>query len=434
MRTKIIPILSFIISGYMFLSGCDDSTYKEYRGNVPLYMTYEELRASITKGNTQELMNPGKIYFKDKYIFIVEERRGIHIYDDTDPAAPVKKDFISIPGVVDISISGSTLYADSYIDLVVLDVSDIMNVHEINRVKGILPYTLPPTGNDLPYGTIDETQGVVKGWQVQTIRERISNITNPYPYPIYYDNAFSFLYKSNAQGASAGVSGSGVGLGGSMARFGILGNTLYAVSDNTLKILDISDKTNPSQTNSYNMGGGIETMFLTDTCMFLGMNSGMMIYNISIPESPVYKAFYSHVRACDPVIVDDTLAYVTLRTGTTCGGGTNTLDVINLKKITQPVMISSYPLVNPQGLSKDSNILFVCDGTAGLKIYDASNPLTISGHLLKTYSQINAWDAIAVNGVLFMIGSDGLYQYDYSTPTDIKLLSKIGVVSAFIPD
>jgi hypothetical protein len=161
----------------------------------------------------------------------------------------------------------------------------------------------------------------------------------------------------------------------------------------------------------------------------------MMIYDITVPSVPVYKSFYNHVRSCDPVIVDDTLAYVTLRTGSTCGGSINSLDIVNIKNTTSPAIVTSYAMTNPHGLGKDGNLLFICDGDAGLKVYDAADPKSISGHLLYNYSQINAYDVIPVGGVLFMIGSDGLYQYDYSNPLNITLLSKIEVIgSHFMPD
>jgi hypothetical protein len=428
MRTKIIPIISSLSFAGLILTSCEDSTYKEYTGNMPQYMSYETLRSSVSSGHTSDVMNPGKIYFKDNYIFIVEEMQGIHVFDNTDPAVPVKKDFVTIPGVVDISISGSTLYADSYVDIVALDVTDISDIHEAGRLKDILPYTVPPTGNNYPQAYVDELKGVVSGWTVGTVKEKINNIGNPYPYPIYYDFAGKYLVQMNSSGASSGISGSGVGIGGSMARFGIKDNTLYAVDQNDLKIIDITDKIHPLKTSDFYPGWGIETMFLSGSNMFLGTTTGMMIYDISIPSVPVYKSFYSHVRSCDPVIVDDTLAYVTLRTGSTCGGSTNALDVVNVKNLSSPSIVMSYPMTNPHGLGKDENLLFICDGDAGLKVYDATDPKSISSHLLYTYNQINAYDVIPVGGVLVMIGEGGLYQYDYTNPLNITLLSTIGVV------
>ncbi len=131
MKAKIIPFISILSVVTIFFYSCDDETFREYEGNAPIYMTYPDLRAAVKNLQNIELENPGKIYYKDNYIFIVEELKGIHVYDNTDPASPAKKTFVNVPGVVDISISGSTLYADSFVDLVILDVQDINNIRDI---------------------------------------------------------------------------------------------------------------------------------------------------------------------------------------------------------------------------------------------------------------------------------------------------------------
>jgi hypothetical protein len=79
MKTKIIPILSVVAFFAIIFLSCEDSSYKEYQGNAPVYLTFEELRTSVKTEQNVELKNPGKIYFKDNYIFIVEELRGIHV-------------------------------------------------------------------------------------------------------------------------------------------------------------------------------------------------------------------------------------------------------------------------------------------------------------------------------------------------------------------
>src|SRR5674476_207161 len=125
MKAKIIPILTLFSLISFLLCSCEDLTYKEYKGYAPVYLSYKDLRTAVTEVQNIDLKNPGKIYFKDNYIFIVEELEGIHVFDNTDPSSPVKKVFVKLPGVVDISISGYILYADSYVDLVVLDVENI---------------------------------------------------------------------------------------------------------------------------------------------------------------------------------------------------------------------------------------------------------------------------------------------------------------------
>jgi hypothetical protein len=86
-------------------------------------------------------------------------------------------------------------------------------------------------------------------------------------------------------------------------------------------------------------------------------------------------------------------------------------------------LVKSYPLTNPHGLSKEGNTLFVCDGTAGLKVYDATNINSLQ--LLTTVSGINTYDVVAYNGVAIVVTKDGLYQYDYTNRSNLKLLSKI---------
>jgi hypothetical protein len=425
MKSKIIPIVAIFSFAAILFTSCEDSTYREYEGNAPVYMTFDNLRSAVRAQQNVELKDPGKIYYKDNYIFIVEELKGIHVYDNTDPASPVKKVFVNLPGVIDISISGYILYADSFVDLVILDVQNIDNIHEVARIKDILPYTVPPTDNDYPMAYVDEDKGVVIDWEVKTIREKIYN--NPYPWPIYYKGGIMFLDAANASGASSGVSGSGTGFGGSMARFGIKDKVLYIVDKSDLKVLDISNKTSPVKMGDFYPGWNIETMFLSGNNMFLGTTTGMVIYDISNPLVPTSRVFFNHARSCDPVIVDDTLAYITLRSGTTCGGTVNCLDVVNIKNISSPSVLATFSMTNPHGLGKKGDLLFICDGSAGLKIYDASEPKTLGNRLIYSYPNINAYDVIPIGNVLVMIGDNGLYQYSYSDIKNITLLSKIEV-------
>jgi hypothetical protein len=425
MKTKIVPIISIITLIVSFFCACDDTSFKEYMGYSPVYLSYTDLRAAVKTEVNTDLKNPGKIYFKDNFIFIVEELKGIHVYDNSNPSSPVQKAFVNIPGVVDISMSGFYMYADSYIDLVVLNMSDINNITEVGRVKDIFQYTIPAHKTDYPVPNIDKTKGVVIDWELKKIKERIYN-NNPV-YPVYEGRMMDSNY-ANISGSASGVGGSGIGIGGSMARFGINGNALYILAQNNLKILNISDKINPTEAGSLYVSWNVETMFLNQKYMFLGTTTGMVIYDISDPLNPNYKSFFIHARSCDPVIVDGNNAYVTLRSGTTCGSSNNSLNIVNIEDITLPKLVKSYLMVNPHGLGKDGDLLFICDGDAGLKIYNCSDLLHITDHLVYTYTNINAYDVIPVGNVLVTVGDDGLFQYGYSDIANIRLLSTIPVV------
>jgi hypothetical protein len=72
----------------------------------------------------------------------------------------------------------------------------------------------------------------------------------------------------------------------------------------------------------------------------------------------------------------------------------------------------------------DNDLLFLCDGKDGLKIYD---PTVASFKMVKSFGNFETYDVIALNGTAIVIAKDGLYQYDYSDRSDIKYLSKLGI-------
>lgn len=90
-------------------------------------------------------------------------------------------------------------------------------------------------------------------------------------------------------------------------------------------------------------------------------------------------------------------------------------------------MLATFSMTNPHGLGKKGDLLFICDGSAGLKIYDASEPKTLGNKLIYSYPNIDAYDVIPIGNLLVMIGDNGLYQYNYSDIKNITLLSKIEV-------
>ena len=97
----------------------------------------------------------------------------------------------------------------------------------------------------------------------------------------------------------------------------------------------------------------------------------------------------------------------------------------SIENIREPKELKSYPMEGPYGLGIDENLLFICDGEAGLKIYDAKYTMAIDDHQLATFTDVIGYDVIPLGDVLILIGDDGLYQYDYSDVENISLISKI---------
>ena len=86
-------------------------------------------------------------------------------------------------------------------------------------------------------------------------------------------------------------------------------------------------------------------------------------------------------------------------------------------------------MTNPHGLGVDADaeLVFVCDGSDGLKVYNNSNLLNIDGNMIHHKTGLSTYDVIALDGVLFLIAEDGLYQYDYFNPSELNELSVIRI-------
>jgi hypothetical protein len=232
----------------------------------------------------------------------------------------------------------------------------------------------------------------------------------------------AFMLSCNSEDSASPNSGGGdTGKGGSMARFAITGNYLYAVDNSSINLFDISTPSKPVYKSVIQVGWGIETIYPYKNNLFLGSQTGMYIYDNSNPASPQFLSNYQHIYSCDPVVVNDKYAYVTLRNGSTCSRGANRLDIIDITDVKNPRGVAEYNMTNPYGLGIDDSTLFVCDD--GLKVYDVTNPLSIK---LLRHFKVEAYDVIPLNGVLMLIGKDGLYQYAYDN-NNIELLSKLSL-------
>jgi hypothetical protein len=219
-------------------------------------------------------------------------------------------------------------------------------------------------------------------------------------------------------------SSTSAGKAGSMARFTIADDYMYVVSDNSLYVFDLTIKNQPKRVQSLNIGWGIETIFCYKDLLFFGTRTGMLIYNIADPKEPMFVSEYRHINSCDPVVVEDGYAYVTLRTQTQCRRGSNELQIYDIKDPSSPILIKTYEMKNPWGLGIDRNKLFVCDGKYGLKVYDAQDPEHIK--LLETVSDVNGYDVIPFDRILIVSARSGIFQFDYSS-NRLEKLSRIPV-------
>lgn len=404
-------------------TACEDRRYElvTYEANVPVYMELNDFRNSFLKSDPIEIKQPGKIYFKDGYLFVNEYGKGIHIIDNSNPSNPVKKAFYNILGNIDMAINGNILYADSYIDLVAIDISDIDDPVEIDRLENVFPESVPEGDSWYPYARVDNKKGVVVDWEVKTVTEK-KDVYEQGGW--FYSNMLTFASPAAVDGIWSG----GAGIAGSMARFMLNEEYLYLIAYPwVLKTVDTGSENEMQIVDSVDVFRNMETLYRLGDKLFIGTTTGMLIYGLDNPDKPRYLSSYDHITACDPVVTDGIYAYVTLRTGNLCGGNQNLLEVIDISSIIHPYLVKSYPMYNPHGLGIEGDLLFVCDGDAGLKIYDRTDPLGILNNQLAHFADIDTYDVIPLNGILMLIGEDGIYQYDYTDIQNIVQISHLVV-------
>jgi len=396
-----------------------NSVYGEY-SYCPLLVSRTTLEQSVSSTPAREMHNTGKIYLFGRYLFINERYEGVHIIDNKDPRNPQPISFLRIPGNVDIAVKGNLLYADNGPDLVTLDISNPQAIRVASRVRDAFRELPAPTDYGLNPGCYPQfrpANTIIVGWQ------KVKNAAPATDPRLSWASLDARMF--NASASSAPPAGA-TGKAGSLARFAIVGQTLYTVDENSLRVFSLADPATPAPGGKVPLSFGVETIFPKDNYLFLGTQRGMYIFDVATPQAPKQLSFIQHFMSCDPVVVDDKYAYVTLRSGRTCGGAAiNELQVYDIANLKQPRLVKTYSMAGPQGLGVDGNLLFVCDAD-GLKVFDKSSTPDLTQ---KQKFNVNVVDVIPDNGILMAIGADGLYQYSYTGST-LQKLSKLAISPA----
>ncbi|MDO6491872.1 MULTISPECIES: LVIVD repeat-containing protein [unclassified Cellulophaga] len=407
MKNHFILLLALAAVFISCTDDVDDSKYADFLVAKPLKISLSEFESSGSIVAPKPIEESGKIYAYNNYIFINDKYKGVHVIDNKNPEQPNKIAFISIIGNVDISVKDNYLYADSLGDLLVFDISNKDNIKLVNRLKNVLRDNIVwPAADIYDWENVGAADEILVGWEVVTER-RLKKEVN-----VWFENGTL----NNTTDAG------NVGQGGSLARFKIVADYLYAVDNHSINVFDIQDLENPKDLEDIYAGFDIETIFNKGNHLFLGSRSGMYIYDISTPQTPAFVSEFQHGTACDPVVVDGNYAYVTLRGGNTCGATESGLYIIDISTIADPVLAKQYPLDGPYGLGIKGDELFICDGNSGLKVYDKTdvNNLKEVNH----FKDIVTFDVIPREENLLMVGDNVLYQYKY-LENNISLLSSL---------
>lgn len=149
----------------LLILSCEKPEFEAYSGmgKKPVYLPLSELR-NIRNLTPQPIGLSGTIFLRDTLFFMMEQKKGIHVFSIRDTLNPRALTFLSIPAINDFTLVGNRLYADSWKDLVTIDISDLGNIREVSRLEGVFsPVLFPPLYNGI-FECVDESRGAVVDW------------------------------------------------------------------------------------------------------------------------------------------------------------------------------------------------------------------------------------------------------------------------------
>jgi hypothetical protein len=298
-----------------------------------------------------------------------------------------------------------------YTDLVAIDIADPKAVQLKTVVPGVFP--------DRYYSSfVPDSKMIITEWiAVDTVLRNDETISWG------MRKSDVILMSASSSSSAPGVSN---GTGGSMARFALSDDRMYTVDYSKLKVFNTAIPEKPVYVKELSAGGwDIETIFPFGKNLFLGSMTGMHIFDISSKDNPFRTGSFTHARVCDPVISDGKNAFVTLRNGSKCAGYINQLDVVDISDLSKPKLLKSYPLTNPHGLSKEGDILIICEGADGVKFFNAADVNNIKQ--LAHVKGMKAFDVIALGKIAMVSAEDALYLIDFSVPSNPVVKGSISI-------
>ncbi|MEZ4917579.1 MAG: hypothetical protein R2792_00615 [Saprospiraceae bacterium] len=416
MKIRTILFLLLGLSSTLVIQSClrdRCSSTQNYVRFDPIFKTVSECRSDMQVEAPRPLKKPGKIYSYGTYLFINEKLEGIHVIDNSNPESPTPIAFYNIPGNVDMAILGNHLYADQYMDLLSIDISNLQAPQVVCRREdefGLLGY--------------DPIEGYIVDYEETNVTEEVDCASYNWGRTWFFEGDFAFINSDMLSSSSFGSVKAQAGISGSFARFALYDHYLYTVDNSDLNSYDLSDPSCPSQLSSIVAGWNIETIFPWKNMLFLGSQNAVWVYDNTNPAEPEQLTVFWHATGCDPVVCDEDYAYVTVHDGTTCNGSVNQLNVVSIDKLPDATLFASYEMKRPLGLAVTENYLYLCDD--GLKIYDKQNPGALEQ--LSHLSNIESYDVIALDEThLMLIGPGGFYQFDVTDGANPVEISHIPV-------
>jgi hypothetical protein len=324
------------------------------------------------------IINPENMYLYDTILLVSDSVAGIHVYSVKNGSAPAFRMRIPLRGNNGVAMKGDVIYANSYGSIVTI------------RLTGPSTY---------------EVSSYIKGTPTYAMNEGTGLGCDPFgspPAPV-----------------EAGSSGSG----GSYAVFAVIDSYLYYLDGSNVVTLDISNPQSPQQLSQTHVDWSAETLFPTRKYLFVGGESGMYVLDRSNPSNLSEIGTVSHFRAYDPVVVSDTVAFVSLRMGSDPKVVQDEVLSVSLGSMANPYIISELSLTTPYGLAVSDSLLYVAQGYNGFALYNVKDPRQMTA--VASWTTPSVKDFIWAGNRLYVMTFGEIMIYDVTNPSAPALLSTI---------
>lgn len=415
----------------LVLLGCENDYEDIYRFSkvisqskqYPVYLDMSEIGNIQVKTKTPQLA-PFKILSNDKYYFVGDMLKGIHVYEKK-AGSPTYLCFIECKYIKDFELVNNKIFCNNLVDLVILDVSNPLQTTILHRQKYLFNrFTSYKEEWNLPY---TEGKGIIAGTETHVLTDTITdqktnldftefdqlygNLTTK----VIPDSWFS-IHPENDK-PYIGMTNVGTdevftyGKYNSWAICSLPSGTFYLSEE------DLWATTRKRYAPPYYYSDAYPVrMFYNDKMIFIiGSGYGNMgycdciVYNESYPKS--YHLYFPDFKPLDITYASTLEAYFVL-SGQSIWGAFKGTDSAYMK---------SY---KDYKVSTDATSIFMIGNnliTLGneLKIY---SPSVNEIKLVKNYSDISGKCYLKTGDVLAVANVQGLFLYDINNLENIKLI------------
>ena len=284
-----------------------------------------EVSSTSTYGPAIAIKKVGNI------VLVMEDVAGLEIYDVSDPTNPVLQGFVHAEGCFyDVKTYGGKIFAAAGSKGIKSFTSTLPDINKINERSGgylveVFPYN----------GYIFAAAGTSGGLMI-------------------YDTALNLIGHYDTPGSAEGIFVSG--------NYAFVADGLYGV-----RIIDVSDPTNPVEISYYDSPGIAHKVFVVSNLLFVADGpEGLRIVDITNPLSPVEISHYNTPGNATGIYV--LYPYVFLADGSSSG-----IRVIDVSNPYAPYEIAQY---TTPGEAVDVyyhiGYIAVADGLGGFRVLDVS--------------------------------------------------------------